>query len=163
MHTAISRSRSLIRLVGRRARPAAGAARVDARTKRLLRRVRPGEIAVIDHEDLDRVAAEELVQAGVAAVVNAARSISGRYPNLGPLILVRAGVALLDGVGPLVMRKIHEGQEVRVEQDRVLIGDEIVAVGALQTEESVVAAMEDARLALAEQFESFAHNTADFI
>jgi uncharacterized membrane-anchored protein len=136
---------------------------VDARTKTLLRRVQPGEVAVIDHEDLDRVSAEGLAAAGVSAVVNAARSISGRYPNLGPLILVRAGIPLLDGVGPLVMRKIREGQPVRVEGDRVLVGDHIAAVGALQTEESVSASMEDARLALAEQFESFARNTVDFI
>jgi uncharacterized membrane-anchored protein len=136
---------------------------VDARTKTLLRRVQPGEVAVIDHEDLDRVSAEGLVTAGVGAVVNAARSISGRYPNLGPLILVRAGIPLLDGVGPLVMRKIREGQPVRVEGDRVLVGDQIAAVGALQTEETVTASMEDARVALAEQFESFARNTVDFI
>src|SRR5205085_7256247 len=90
--TSISRSRGLkLRLVGRRARPAAGVVRVDARTKTLLRRVQPGEIAIIDHEDLDRVAAEELVASGVSAVVNSASSIRGRYPNMGPLILVQAG------------------------------------------------------------------------
>src|SRR5207245_3870219 len=103
-------------------------ARVDARTKRLLRRVQPGEVAVVNHEDIDRVAAEELVAAGVGAVVNAARSISGRYPNLGPLILVRAGIPLVDGVGPLVMEKIAEGAQVRLDGDRVLIGDELVGV-----------------------------------
>src|SRR5437016_3169201 len=161
--TATSRSRSLIRLVGRRARPAAGVARVDTRTKTLLRRVQPGEIAVIDHEDLDRVAAEGLVAGGVSAVINAARSVSGRYPTLGPLILVRAGIPLLDSVGPLVMRKIREGQPVRLDGERVYVGERLAAVGALQTEESVVSSMEAARLALAEQFDSFARNTVDFI
>src|SRR5437867_5787914 len=93
--TAISKSRSLRpRLPFRRARRAEGAARVDRRTKNLVRRVHPGEIAVIDHEDLDRVAAEGLVEAGVAGVVNAAKSTSGRYPNLGPLILMQAGIPL---------------------------------------------------------------------
>jgi len=149
--------------VGRRPRPAAGSARVDRRTKTLLRRAQPGEIAVIDHEDLDRVAAEGLVAAGVAGVVNARRSISGRYPNLGPLILVRAGIPVLDSVGPLVMRKVREGQAVRIDGDRLYVGDQLTAVGILQTEESVVSAMEAARVALAEQFESFARNTVDFI
>ena len=76
-----------------------GVARLDKRTKNLAKRMQPGEIAVIDHVDLDRVAADSLVSAGVAAVVNVAPSISGRYPNLGPEILLEAGVALLEGTG----------------------------------------------------------------
>ena len=118
---------------------------------------------MIDHEDLDRVSAEELVGSGVGAVVNASRSISGRYPNLGPLILVRAGIPLLDAVGPLVMRKIREGDEVRLDGDRILVDGAVVAVGVLQSEETVLGAMERARVSLAEQFESFARNTVDFI
>src|SRR5436190_83163 len=85
--------------------PLAQVARVDRRTKNMLRRLQPGEIAVIDHEDLDRVSAEGLVDRGVAAVVNASRSISGRYPNLGPLILMEHGIVLVDGVGGLLMEK----------------------------------------------------------
>ena len=162
--TAISKSRSLLpRLAFRRVRRAEGAARVDRRTKNLLRRVRPGEIAVIDHEDLDRVAAEGLVAAGVSGVVNAAKSTSGRYPNLGPLVLVQAGIPVVDGVGRLVLDKIAEGDPVRLDGDRVHVGDTLVGVGTRQTEVSVVAAMESARVALAEQFESFARNTVDFI
>jgi uncharacterized membrane-anchored protein len=157
------RSRSLIRFVGRRAKPSAGVARVDRRTKNLLRRIGPGEIAVIDHEDLDRVSAEGLVSAGVAAVVNAARSISGRYPNLGPLVLIRAGVPLIDGVGGLLMRKVKEGAPIRLEGDRVLVDGQVAGVGMRQTDESITEAMDDARAALAEQFESFAKNTVDFI
>ena len=65
-----------------------GACRVDRRTKDLAKRLRPGEIAVIDHTDIDRVAAESLIAAGVAAVVNAGTSISGRYPNVGPIRLL---------------------------------------------------------------------------
>ena len=74
----------------------AGLARVDARTKNLLTRVQPGEIAVIDHEDIDRIAAEGLVHKQVKAVVNAARSSTGRYPNLGPLLLCSAGITVVD-------------------------------------------------------------------
>ncbi|HKX24856.1 MAG TPA: hypothetical protein VJP08_00930, partial [Actinomycetota bacterium] len=112
-----------------RRRPDPASARVDGRTKRLLTRLRPGEVAVIDHEDLDRVAAEGLVARGVAAVINASPSITGRYPNLGPLILVRAGVPLVDGVGRLLMRKVHEGDRLRLDGDRVMLDGELLGVG----------------------------------
>ncbi len=120
-------------------------------------------MAIIDHEDLDRVAAEELVAKGVSAVVNAARSISGRYPNLGPLILAKGGVPLIDGVGRLLFDKISEGDPVRIEDDRVYVGERLVAIGARQTGESVAAAMEAAQHRLAERFESFAANTMEFM
>jgi uncharacterized membrane-anchored protein len=136
---------------------------VDRRTKRLVQRVQPGDIAVIDHEDLDRVSAEGLIDAGVAAVVNAARSISGRYPNLGPLTLVRAGVPLIDSVGPLLLRKVRESDPVRLDGDRVFVGDRLVGVGVAQDEAAVLGAMAHAQLALAERFESFATNTVDFM
>ena len=74
----------------------AGTVRLGRRTKDLVKRLRPGEIAVVDHVNIDRIAAEELVATGVRAVVNAASSSDGRYPNAGPLLLVRAGVALID-------------------------------------------------------------------
>ena len=99
----------------------------------------PGEVAVILHEDLDRVSAEGLVDVGVAAVVNGAPSSSGRYPNLGPLILVEAGIPLIDRVGPLVVQKIREGEPVRVDGDRVYAGDRLVGVGIRQSRASVLA------------------------
>ncbi|HEX7464255.1 MAG TPA: putative cytokinetic ring protein SteA [Actinomycetota bacterium] len=147
----------------RRRRAQEGTARVDSRTKRLVPRARPGDIAFIDHEDLDRVAAEGLVGAGVAAVVNAARSTTGRYPNLGPLILLAAGVTLVDGVGPVLLHKVHEGDPVRVDGSRVYVGERLVGVGTLQSEESVRLAMDDAGVELAERFESFARNTVEYM
>src|SRR5690348_8791419 len=89
-----------------------GVARVDARTKNLTRRLRPGEIAVIDHQDIDKVSAEALLACRPAAVINASPSISGRYPNLGPEILVDAGIPLIDNVGKDVMHDLEEGQLV---------------------------------------------------
>jgi uncharacterized membrane-anchored protein len=138
-------------------------ARVDRRTKNLLRRLQPGEVAVIDHEDLDRVSAEGLVERGVSAVVNAARSISGRYPNLGPLILVEHGIPLVDGVGRLLLSKVDEGDRVRVEGDHVYSGGRLVAVGTRQGRDSVLADMDAARKNLAEQFDSFAANTMEYL
>jgi uncharacterized membrane-anchored protein len=152
------------RLARRRPRnPTAQTARVDRRTKNLLRRIQPGEVAVIDHEDLDRISAEGLVERGVAAVVNAAPSISGRYPNLGPLILVEHGIPLLDGVGKLLLSKMKDGDPVTIDGDRIHSGNRLVGVGNLQTHDSVSAAMEVARQRLADQFESFAANTVQFM
>ncbi|MGH2765404.1 MAG: putative cytokinetic ring protein SteA [Actinomycetota bacterium] len=136
---------------------------MDARTKRLVVRLQPGDVAVIDHEDLDRVAAEGLVVRGPAAVINASRSISGRYPNLGPLILVRAGIPLVDGVGKLLMQKVKEGAPLRLEEDRVMLDGELVGVGTRQTEQSVIRAMDEARTRLAERFDDFARNTLEFM
>lgn len=147
----------------RRPRAESGPARVDRRTKALLRRARPGDVAVIDHEDLDRVSAEGLVAAGVAAVVNAAPSITGRYPNLGPLILLQAGIPLVDGVGRLLLRKVREGDPVHLEGDRIYAHDVLVGVGVRRTLDDVLAEMERAREHLGERFESFARNTLDYL
>ena len=147
----------------RRRRAEVGVARVDGRTKNLVSRARTGDVAVIDHEDLDRVAAEGLVAAGVAAVVNAAPSISGRYPNLGPLVLISAGIPLIDAIGPLVMRKVREGDVVRLDGDRIFVGDRLVGVGIRQSHDSVTRAMEAASEAVGERFESFARNTLEYM
>src|SRR5215472_11588522 len=94
-----------------------GVARVDARTKVLVRRLEPGDIAVIDHADLDRVSADELIACRVAAVVNAAKSVTGRYPNLGPRLLLDAGIPLIDDVGQEVLSRVTDGATVRLDKD----------------------------------------------
>lgn len=139
-----------------------GTARVDTRTKSLTKRLRPGDVAVIDHLDIDRVSAEALVACRPAAVLNAARSTSGRYPNLGPDILVEAGIPLIDDLGPDVLT-LAEGQQVRVLDNQVLDGDRLVAEGTRQDAESVAAAMAEARTGLAVQLEAFAANTMDYL
>jgi uncharacterized membrane-anchored protein len=148
--------------VARRRRNGA-AARVDGRTKRLLQRAGVGDVAVIDHEDLDRVSAEGLVAAGVSAVVNASPSITGRYPNLGPLVLVEAGIPLIDQVGPLLMEKVRDGDPLRVEGDRVMSDGRLVGVGIRQDRERILSAMDEARSRLAGQFDEFARNTLEFM
>ena len=138
-------------------------ARLDHRTKNLTKRLQPCDIAIIDHADLDRVSAEALIRRQAAAVVNVAPSISGRYPNLGPQLLVEAGVPLVDDVGPDVFDRVSEGQQVRLDGETVYLGTEIVAKGTVQDGESVAAAMEDARAGLAEQLKAFAANTLEYI
>ncbi|MCG5470676.1 putative cytokinetic ring protein SteA [Micromonospora sp. LAH09] len=140
-----------------------GTARLDRRTKRLVGRLRPGDIAVIDHVDLDRVAADSLVAVGVAAVLNAKPSVSGRYPNLGPEVLIAAGIPLLDDLGEGVFERVREGDQVRIEGNTVFAGDEPVAHGSLQDAETVAKAMADAREGLSVQLEAFAANTMDYL
>lgn len=136
---------------------------MDARTKRLVQRAQPGDIAVIDHEDLDRVSADGLIAAGIGGVVNASRSISGRYPNLGPLRLIEAGIPLVDSVGPLLLRKVRDGDLLRLDGDRVYDGERLVGVGIRQSPATVRQAMAEAQETLAERFESFATNTVDYM
>jgi len=137
---------------------------LDPRTKRLTKRLRAGDIAIIDHVDLDRVAAEALVSAKVCAVINAAPSISGRYPNLGPEILLTAGVPLLDDVHGDLFGQIREGDVVRLYDDTLYGADgEVLAKGTVQTAESVAAATAEARAGLAVQLESFASNTMEYL
>lgn len=138
-------------------------ARLDRRTKNLTKRIKPGEIAVIDHVDLDRVGAEALVNCEVAGVVNASTSISGRYPNVGPHILVAAGIPVIDDVGTEIFSRIREGEVVRLDGEAVYVGDRWVAAGARQTVESVEEAMREARAGLSVQLEAFAANTMEYL
>jgi len=140
-----------------------GIARVDTRTKNLLRRVQPGEVAVIDHEDLDRVAAEGLIRARVGAVVNAASSISGRYPNVGPLLLAAAGIPVLDHAGPDLLQTVREGQLVRLDGDELHVNGTTVAKGDLQTLESLEEQYDAAKVTMGDELERFAENTLEFM
>src|SRR5947209_3279536 len=120
-----------------------GPARMDLRTKRLTKRLRAGDIAIIDHVDLDRLAAEALVSAKVGAVVNAAPSISGRYPNLGPEILLTAGVPLVDDVDTDVFGRLREGEIVRLLDDTLYSAEgQVIAKGKVQTAGTVAATMD---------------------
>jgi uncharacterized membrane-anchored protein len=152
----------------RRARPTelpgvTGVVRLDRRTKNLTKRLKPGEIAVIDHVDLDRVSAEALVDCKVAAVVNVADSISGRYPNLGPEILVEAGIPLVDGVGREVFSILHEGERVRLNEGSLYRGGEVVAKGVTQDSNTVAEQMDEARSGLSTQLEAFTANTLEYL
>jgi uncharacterized membrane-anchored protein len=143
---------------------AIGTARLDRRTKNLTKRLRPGDVAVIDHVDIDRVSADALVACRVAAVVNAAPSISGRYPNLGPEIIVAAGIPLLDDVGKDVFAKLKEGTHVRLEGNQLLSDDgTVLAAGKVQDRDAVAQAMTDAKAGLSTQLEAFAANTMEYM
>jgi uncharacterized membrane-anchored protein len=141
----------------------AGVARLDRRTKRLIGRLNEGDIAIIDHVDLDRVAADSLVAAKVSAVINTQPSVSGRYPNLGPEQLITNGVLLLDNVGSEIFSAVKEGTRVRIEGDTVYVGEQPVATGTLQDAETVAELMAEAKSGLSTQLEAFAANTMEYM
>ncbi|MDQ1519172.1 MAG: hypothetical protein QOI55_245 [Actinomycetota bacterium] len=139
-----------------------GPARVGVRTKDLIRRIRPGDVAVIDPVDLARVAAEGLVAAEPAAVINAAASVSGRYPNFGPLVLLKAGIPLIDHVGDDVMHAVADGNTLEIDGDVIRCG-EFSATGVRQTKESLDAVIELAKTSLGDELEQFAANTLEYL
>ena len=110
---------------------------MDAKTKQVASRLRPGEIAVISHEDLDAVSAESLVAAGARAVVNARDSITGRYVNRGAGILLEAGIPLIDKVGEEITRRVADGDELRLSGASVCSNGAEIATGRLVSEEDV--------------------------
>ena len=105
-----------------------GIARLGRRTKDLVKRLGPADIAVIDHRNLDRIAAEELIACGVRATLNASRSSDGSYPNTGPLALVRAGVPLIDA-GPELFDLLEDGDRLEIAGGRVSSEGRPVAEG----------------------------------
>jgi uncharacterized membrane-anchored protein len=140
-----------------------GPLRKDRRTKNLVKRLRPGDVALIDHLDLDRVAAETLVERQPAAVVNVARSISGRYPNLGPMILIEAGIPLLDGAGANLF-DLREGELVSIDEQGVVHRDGVeVCRGEWLQPEYVRKQVDAAKDNLASALEEFTLNTLAYV
>lgn len=146
-----------------------GVARVDRITRRLLERVGPGDVVVLDEMDLDRCTADRLVRAGVVAVVNTSPSISGRYPNLGPEFLVANGVMLLDTVSSDAFRRVKDGSKVRIDAGVVYAGrptkkePEVLVEGIELTADAIAERMSEARNGLADHLEAFAGKTTEFI
>ena len=140
-----------------------GTARVDRNIDRLLRRVCPGDIVVLDVLDLDRITAEALVEADIAAVVNASPSVSGRYPNMGPEVLVNNGVTLIDETGPDIFKKIKDGSKIRLYEGGVYAGERRLVRGTERTDHDIADLMREAKSGLAAHLEAFAGNTIEFI
>jgi uncharacterized membrane-anchored protein len=140
-----------------------GTARVDRDIDRLLRRVCPGDIVVLDVLDLDRITADALVDAEIAAVVNASPSVSGRYPNLGPEVLVANGVTLIDETGPEVFKKVKDGAKVRLHDGGVYAGDRRLIRGTERSDHDIADLMQEAKSGLVAHLEAFAGNCIEFI
>jgi uncharacterized membrane-anchored protein len=140
-----------------------GIARVGRRTKHLVKRLRPGDIAVIDHRDLDRVSGEDLVACGVAGVVNCSPSSSGRYPNMGPLLVVQAGIKLIDAPGADLMETLEDGDPIVLRGGQVWRRDELMAEGREQELAKVEALTAKRRREIGDALEAFAANTVQYM
>jgi len=140
-----------------------GTVRLDRRTKDLVKRLGHNDVAIVDHADMDRVSAEALIATGAEVVINAAPSISGAYPNLGPLLLVRAGVRVIDNVGQAIFEAVKEGERVEISDGDVIVGGRVVASGERLTVDAIERAMEAAKANIDAQLDSFARNTIEFL
>jgi uncharacterized membrane-anchored protein len=138
-----------------------GPARPGRKTKLLVKKLNRGDIAVIDHKDLDRVSAEDLIAAGVVAVLNCRPSSTAAYPNMGPLLLVQAGVHLVDMPGDALFKDLDDGDEITVRGGEVLRRGEVVAKGSVQEPEEVRAGNEERRREIGDALEAFARNTIE--
>jgi uncharacterized membrane-anchored protein len=147
-------------------RTASGPVRLGRKTKVMVKHLIQGDVAVIDHLDIDRVSAEELIAAGAAAVLNCQASTSGSYPNLGPQLLVEAGVLLVDLEDDALFAALSEGDPVTVlagadGRGQVLHKGKVLAHGRVLDIATVRAETEARRLEIGEALERFAHNTIE--
>ena len=140
-----------------------GRARLGRRTKDLVKRLGPGDVAIIDHADLDRIAAEDLVRSGVDAVVNVAPSSTGRYPNPGPLVLAEAGVRLVDVPQAPLFDELDDGEEVIVREGEICRDGDVLASGRVIDLEEASAEIEHQRAEITGALAAFATNTIDHI
>ena len=140
-----------------------GPVRLGKRTKRLVKRLSPEDIAVIDHAEIDRVSGEDLVATGVHCVLNCSRSASPRYGNQGPVIITEAGVHLVDLPGAPLFDVLKDGEEITVRGGSVYRGDELIWDGEVQDRETVESAYEAGRRGIGEALEAFAENTLSHI
>ncbi|MGI8974555.1 MAG: putative cytokinetic ring protein SteA [Gaiella sp.] len=136
-----------------------GRARLGRRTKDLVKRLRPDDVAIVDHADIDRVSAEELAEAGVRAVVNVSSSSTGRFPNPGPLELVRTGIVLLDAPGAPLFEELDDGDLVRIDAQGVWRDGTLVAQGTLLDEQTLVTALGEQQERVTDALAAFAENT----
>ena len=140
-----------------------GPAKLDKRTKHLVKRLEPHDIAIIDHTDLDRVSAEELLESGVRVVVNVAPSQSGRFPNPGPLLLVRGGVRLIDAPGAPLFEKLADGERLSVRGGSVFRNGDCLANGRVLSEHHLAAALSEQRQRVTQALQEFADNTMRYL
>ncbi|HEX9415217.1 MAG TPA: putative cytokinetic ring protein SteA [Gaiellaceae bacterium] len=140
-----------------------GTARLDRRTKHLVRRLGPDDVAIIDHADLDRVSAEELVESGVRVVVNVARSQTGRFPNPGPLLLVRGGVRLIDAPGASLFDQVSDGDLLTIRGASLFSNGTRLASGHVLAADELAGALAEQRSRVTDALEEFADNTMRYL
>ena len=140
-----------------------GHAKLDRSTKNLIKRLSADDIAIIDHTDLDRVSAEELVESGVRVVMNVAPSQSGRFPNPGPLALVRGGVRLIDVRDADLFENVNEGELLTVRGAGLYRNGTCLTAGRILDERELERTLAEQRGRVTEALEAFAENTMRYL
>jgi uncharacterized membrane-anchored protein len=136
-----------------------GTAKLDKRTKRLVKRLGPDDIAIIDHPNLDRISAEELLESGVRVVVNVSPSSTGAYPNAGPLALVEGGVCLIDAPGADLFEEVKDGEALVIRGSSLFRNGSRLAAGRERAAEELADELAEQRTRVSEALETFAENT----
>ncbi len=139
-----------------------GVARADKRTKDLVKRLRPKEIAVILHEDIDETAARTLIEAQVSAIINGLQSITGRYPNPGPQFLCEAGIPIIDNVGKEITDKINDNQYLEIDGGKIFLNGNMIGEGRVLTEDMILTSMKEAKANLGPILDEFVTNTLEY-
>lgn len=137
-------------------------ARIDVRTKNLAKRIRPGEIAVLDHADIDQVSADSLIKARIKMIINASPSQTGRYPNPGPAFLLQEGIMILDDVGKEIFQKVHEGDLLEIRGNQIWKEEVLVAEGQFLELDAVLKNIKKLRHMQANELDKFIHNTLEY-
>lgn len=140
-----------------------GQVRLGRKTKELVKNLKSREIAVIDHPDLDAVGAMQLADSGVSVVLNAADSITGRYPNLGPELLLERGIVLIDRLGDAIFTQLQDGDQIQIVQQNIYLNEHLVASGRLVTRDLVLSLMEEARKNIDAEVFKFVDNTIEYM
>jgi uncharacterized membrane-anchored protein len=128
-----------------------------------VKRLGSTDVAVIDHRNLDRIAAEELALCGVRAVVNGSPSSDGSYPNTGPLTLVRAGIPLIDVPGAELFEELSEGDPVMLDGGRVFCNGRVVVEGRLLEADELARELDEQRRRIDTALHEFTENTMSHI
>jgi uncharacterized membrane-anchored protein len=139
-----------------------GTIKMDKRTKNLVKRLNPGEIAIIDHRDIDEVAAESLVEKKVLAVINADKSISGRYPNIGPSILCEAGIPIIDDVGKDIFDLLKENDKITIMDNEIYKDGVFIKRGKLLTKDVINYKLQESRENIGIELDKFIENTLEY-
>jgi uncharacterized membrane-anchored protein len=137
-------------------------AKKDSKTKNLVKRLNCGDIAVIKHRDIDEIAAWSLVEKKPKAIINTYPSMSGKYPNRGPAILLEAGIQMLDTYDELIFDVIEENSTVKILNEKLFIDDRYIGKGKLLTREIIKLKTQEAEENLEVVLDDFIDNTLEY-
>ncbi len=139
-----------------------GRVRLGKKTKWLSKEIKEGEIALINHRDIDQLAAQSLIEARVRGVINASQSISGKYPNLGPEKLLAAGIPLIDNLGEEIFEILKDGDMIDILDGRILKDGRLVGEGEFLSKDNVEERLKKTRENLGKELDKFVDNTLDY-